>query len=117
MGSNKMNEQLQVMLDKLKERIEYFGFVYDPCKTMEYVDSNVKSYTLVTFYHPEKLLLSGSFSITISDDVVRCVLLPFNIEGSFKHCYDALWLGLKLWKVYAVDTSMSDVDTTGGEGE
>lgn len=102
-----MNEQLQTMLEQLKVRIEYFGFVYDPCDTMEYADSSVKSYTLVTFYHPEKPLLAGSFSITITDDEVRCGLVPVNIQGSFQHCYDALWLGLKLWKVYGV----------GGEGE
>lgn len=113
-----MNEQLQSMLEQLKERIEYFGFVYNPCKKLEYeLDGKRGLHQLVTFYHPKKLLLSGSFSIIIADEHTNCNLSPFNIEGSFQHCYDALWLGLKLWKVYGVDTSVSEVDTTGGEGE
>lgn len=98
-----MNEQLQSMLEQLKERIEYFGFVYDPCDTLEYnVNGENRLYKFVTFYHPEKLLLSGGFSILITKDKVECNLSPVNIQGSFQHCYDALWLGLKLWKVYGV---------------
>lgn len=113
-----MNEQLQSMLNQLKERIEYFGFTYALCggAPLVYQSQGVECVSaFVMISHPTKLELAGSFSILIKGGSVECSLKPFCIQGDFEHCYNALWIGLKLWKEYGIDAKASSM--LGGEGE